>query len=70
MVADGGTGVEVTADRRQFLVHIDAELIRRTKILAIELDTTASSIVQQALTEFFARQTPASPSAARSETSS
>lgn len=45
-------------DKRQFLVVIDAEVIRRTKILAIERHVTASSIVQQALTQFFDRETP------------
>jgi hypothetical protein len=37
--------------RKQFLVHIDADLIRRTKILALERGVSASSIVQEALVE-------------------
>ncbi|WP_149536632.1 ribbon-helix-helix domain-containing protein [Siccirubricoccus phaeus] len=45
-------------DRRQFLVVIDAEIIRRTKILAIERGVSASSLVQQALAEFLGRETP------------
>lgn len=36
-------------EKRQFLVVIDAEIIQRTKILAIERGVTASSLVQQAL---------------------
>ncbi len=39
-------------ERRRFLVHIDADLIRRVKILAIDRGVSASSLVQQALTEF------------------
>ena len=35
--------------KRQFLVHIDAGLIRRVKVLAIDRDVTASSVVQEAL---------------------
>ncbi|MBV1800712.1 CopG family transcriptional regulator [Siccirubricoccus sp. G192] len=50
-----------TAERRQFLVHIDADLIRRIKILAIDRGVSASSLVQQALTEFLKHEThPAS----------
>ena len=45
-----------TRERRQFLVHIDAAVIRRTKILVIDRNVTASSLVQQALVEFLARQ--------------
>ena len=41
---------------RQFLVHLDAELIRRVKITAIDRNVTASKLVQEALITFlFAR---------------
>jgi hypothetical protein len=39
---------------RQFLVHLDAELIRRVKILAIDRNVTASRLVQEALVGFLA----------------
>ena len=35
--------------KRQFLVHIDASLIRRIKVLAIDRNVSASSLVQEAL---------------------
>jgi hypothetical protein len=41
--------------RKQFLVHIEADVIRLTKILALERGVSASSIVQQALVELLAR---------------
>jgi hypothetical protein len=41
--------------RKQFLVHIEADAICRTKILALERGVFASSIVQQALVELLAR---------------
>lgn len=44
-----------SSDRRQFLVHINVEIIRRVKILAIEREVTASSLVQDAIAEFLAR---------------
>jgi hypothetical protein len=57
---DGG---DVTAakqpQKRQFLVHLDAELIRRIKIMAINRKVTASSIVQAALLDFLAAQAAA-----------
>jgi hypothetical protein len=37
---------------RQFLVHLDAELIRRVKISAIDRNITASKIVHEALVTF------------------
>jgi predicted transcriptional regulator len=49
------------AEKRQFLVHIDAELIRRVKILAIDRGVSASSLVQQSLIEFLNRETPSAP---------
>ena len=52
------TGTKLIPDRprvsRQFLVHIDAELIRRVKILAIDRNVTASRLVQDALIAFLA----------------
>lgn len=47
-------------EKRQFLVVIDAEIIRRTKILAIERGVTASAVVQQALVDFLRREALAS----------
>jgi hypothetical protein len=37
---------------RQFLVHIDIDLIRRVKISAINQNVTASKIVQEALISY------------------
>ncbi len=45
-------------EKRQFLIHIDADLIRRTKILAIQRKVTASSLVQAAVAEFLGRHSP------------
>jgi predicted transcriptional regulator len=47
------------AEKRQFLVVIDAEVIRRTKILAIERRVPASSLVQRALVDFLDREAAA-----------
>lgn len=44
-------------ERRQFLIVIDVEIIRRAKILAIERGITASTLVQQALADFLRRET-------------
>jgi predicted transcriptional regulator len=44
------------ASKRQFLVHLDADLIRRIKILAINRKVTASSLVQAALLDYLAAQ--------------
>jgi hypothetical protein len=44
------------AEKRQFLVYLEPELIRRTKIYAIERGMTASGVVQQALLEFLTRK--------------
>ena len=41
--------------RKQFLVHIDADVIRRVKILALDRGVTASSLVQEAIVEFLSR---------------
>ena len=40
--------------KRHFLVHLDATLIRRIKILAIDRNVSASSLVQEALLAFLA----------------
>jgi hypothetical protein len=40
--------------KRQFLVHLDANLIRRIKILAIDRNVSASSLVQEAVLAFLA----------------
>lgn len=45
-------------NRRQFLVHIDADLIRRVKILAIEEGVSASSLVQDAIVDLLSRRRP------------
>ena len=42
-------------EKRQFLVHLEPSLIQRTKILAVTQGTTASAVVQQALTELIER---------------
>jgi hypothetical protein len=49
-------------DKRQFLVHIDANLIRRIKILALDRNVTASSLVQEALHGYLATAAASSPS--------
>lgn len=52
------TGKKFTPDRprvsRQFLVHIDIDLIKQVKILAIDRNVTASRLVQDALIAFLA----------------
>jgi hypothetical protein len=58
---------ERLTEKRQFLVHIDADLIRRTKILALDRRVSASSLVQAAVTEFLTQHVPAKPNADRSE---
>ena len=45
---------KATRVKRQFLVHLDANLIRRIKILAIDRNVSASSLVQEALLAFLA----------------
>jgi predicted transcriptional regulator len=55
LVEKAAGSAEAAAEKRQFLVHIDADLIRQIKILAIDRSVTASSLVQQAITEFLSR---------------
>lgn len=57
----------VRHEKRQFLVHLAPSLIERTKILAVRRGTTASALVQQALTEFIERtaEEPQRPTAPR-----
>ena len=45
---------KLAGGKRQFLVHLDANLIRRIKILAIDRNVSASSLVQEALLAFLA----------------
>ena len=47
--------------KRQFLVHLDDSLIRRIKILAINRNVSASSLVQEALLAFLAAASNAKP---------
>ena len=54
MVEDERTTPEGPS-RKQFLVHIDADVIRRVKILAIDRGVSASSLVQEAIVEFLSR---------------
>jgi hypothetical protein len=53
--------------KRQFLVHIDASLIRSIKILALDRDVTASSLVQEALQRYLATAAASSPSIRKPE---
>ncbi|WP_426954562.1 hypothetical protein [Muricoccus radiodurans] len=60
MAKDGKGGTDA-AGRKQFLVHIDAHVIRRVKILALDREVSASSLVEKALIEFLARSADARP---------
>lgn len=42
--------------KRQFLSRLDPDLIRRTKMFALLHGTTASAVVERALTDFLASQ--------------
>lgn len=47
----------VRADgRRQLLVYVMPEVIKNTKKAALDLDTTASAIVEEALGEWLSRR--------------
>jgi len=52
-VSEGRPG-KPTSRKRQFLVHIDEALIRRIKILAIDRNVTASSLVEEAMGRYLA----------------
>lgn len=60
MSKDGKGGTD-GAGRKQFLVHIDADVVRRVKILALDREVSASSLVEKALIEFLARSADARP---------
>jgi hypothetical protein len=45
---------ETQRTKRQFLVHLDPTMIRRIKVLAIDRNVSASSLVQEALIGFLA----------------
>ena len=55
-------GAKAPRGKRQFLVHIDADLIRRIKILALDRNVTASSLVQEALLAYLATAAASAPS--------
>jgi predicted HicB family RNase H-like nuclease len=55
------------ATKRQFLVHLDAQLIRRIKIRAINQNVSASSLVEDALRAFLDAAARARPPAQGSE---
>lgn len=59
--------LEAATEKRQFLVHIDADLIRRTKTLAMERHVTACSLVKLRLRNFITRHGSTQPSANHSE---
>lgn len=47
--------------RKQLLVYVEPEVIKNTKKAALDLDTTASGIVEEALSEWLARRSPNKP---------
>jgi hypothetical protein len=53
-VSGKNAATKIARDKRQFLVHLDVALIRRIKILAIDRNVGASSLVQEALLAFLA----------------
>lgn len=53
-----GTSRVRTDGRRQLLVYLDPDVIINTKKSALDLDTTASAIVEEALREWHARRPP------------
>jgi hypothetical protein len=56
-----GIVAAAAGEKRQFLVHIDAEVVRRIKILAIDRNVSASSLVQQALLDYLAGDPAVTP---------
>lgn len=53
-VATKSAASKTPRGKRQFLVHVDVNVIRRIKILAIDRNVSASSLVQEALLAFLA----------------
>lgn len=53
-----GTGRVRTDGRRQLLVYLDPDVIKNTKKSALDLDTTASAIVEEALRDWHGRRKP------------
>ena len=47
--------------RRQLLVYLHPETIKNAKKAALDLDTTASAIVEEALNEWLERRSSKSP---------
>jgi hypothetical protein len=60
-VSAKNAATKATRGKRQFLVHLDANLIRRVKILAIDRNVSASSLVQEALLAFLAAAGKSNP---------
>jgi hypothetical protein len=52
LVDDVKSATQRPRTTRQFLVHIDSDLIRQVKILAIDRNVTASRLVQEAIASF------------------
>jgi hypothetical protein len=50
------TGRTRADGRRQLLVYLDPDVIKNTKKSALDLDTTASAIVEEALGEWLTRR--------------
>ena len=53
-VATKSVAPKTARGKRQFLVHVDVNVIRRIKILAIDRNVSASSLVQEALLAYLA----------------
>lgn len=51
-----GTGRVRTDGRRQLLVYVEPNVIKDTKKAALDLDTTASAVVEEALKEWLSRR--------------
>jgi hypothetical protein len=60
-VTDARPKAAPRAEKRQFLVHLDAALIRRIKVLAIDRNVSASSLVQDALLAYLPTAADAGP---------
>lgn len=42
-------------EKRQFLVHVDPEVVKSVKMAALELDKTASFLVEEAVRDWLAK---------------